>query len=127
MAEGLPARKKVIVIDEEADLLKRTARRLKRLGARAVTASCGTEALAVLSVHMPSLILIGYRLPDMTGLDIVRWIRDNEKLRGVPVVGVTAGDAGADVLAAFTGAGCDAHLTKPFDSKRFLATVRKYI
>ncbi len=85
-------------------------------------AADGASGLALARAEPPDLVLLDIRLPDMDGYQILRALRADERLRGLPCVAVSAG-AMPDEIAQATAAGFDAYLTKPLDIALLLAEV----
>jgi CheY-like chemotaxis protein len=87
----------------------------------------GTEALDGLVQESPDLILLDISLPDMDGIDVFHWIRDQEELRGVPVVALTAHAMAGD-REKFLAEGFDDYVTKPIvDESILLETIARWL
>jgi len=74
----------------------------------------------------PDMILMDIQLPQVSGLDVTRWIKDDPELRGIPVVAVTAFAMKGDEERIREG-GCEAYLSKPISVGKFIETVRRFI
>jgi len=112
----------VMVVDDDTDDIEITRRALEKNG-HGVTftaAPSGEAALALLrsSAVLPSLILLDLKMPGMSGIDVLRLIRSDERLKRVPVVVVTNSTLDSDRNAALD-AGADGFLHKDFDLDRF--------
>ena len=86
----------------------------------------GMEALALARQHRPDLILMDIQLPEVSGLEVTRWLKEDETLRHIPVVAVTAFAMKGDEEKMRDG-GCEAYLAKPISVTKFLDTVRRFI
>jgi two-component system cell cycle response regulator DivK len=75
--------------------------------------------------HRPNLILMDIQLPEVSGLQVTRWLKDDEALRSIPVVAITAFAMKGDEEKIRQG-GCEAYLSKPISVVKFLETVRAY-
>ena len=76
--------------------------------------------------HRPDLILMDIQLPDVSGLAVTKWLKDDPDLRSIPVVAVTAFAMKGDEERIRQG-GCEAYLSKPISVAKFIDTVRQYV
>jgi len=74
----------------------------------------------------PDLVLMDIQLPQVSGLEVTRWIKDDPELRAIPVVAVTAFAMKGDEERIREG-GCEAYLSKPISVGKFIETVRRFI
>ncbi|MCC6557830.1 MAG: response regulator [Polyangiaceae bacterium] len=120
MIEKLP--KKVLVIEDDQDLVSLVEMLLRGDGYRVEVASNGREALARLEGDSPDLILLDMKMPVMSGPEFAREleVRHGQK---APIVVLTAA---ADAHRSAAEVGADAWLGKPFDPDTLLSTVRRY-
>jgi two-component system, cell cycle response regulator DivK len=88
--------------------------------------SNGFEALDLVRKLHPDLILMDIQLPQVSGLEVTRWIKDDPELRAIPVVAVTAFAMKGDEERIREG-GCEAYLSKPISVGKFIETVRRFI
>ena len=86
----------------------------------------GMDALGLARKHRPSLILMDIQLPEVSGLEVTRWLKDDEELRDIPVIAVTAFAMKGDE-ERIRGGGCEAYISKPISVMSFIGTVRKFI
>lgn len=114
--------KRILVIDDEARLLKSVAVILRAEGYDVITAQDGAEALVKISQTMPDLIVSDIRMPGMDGHQLVRALRGNRRTELVPIVFLTAKDERKDRLQSLRS-GVDAYLTKPFDPEELGAVI----
>lgn len=103
----------VLVADDDRDILSLVAFRLERSGYRVVQATDGQEALDLAREHAPDLAVLDLMMPRLTGLEVTRALRDDERTREVPVILLTARVQESDVQAGFA-AGATAYVKKPF-------------
>ena len=103
----------VLVADDDRDILSLVAFRLERSGYRVVQATDGQEALDLAREHAPDLAVLDLMMPRLTGLEVTRALRDDERTREVPVILLTARVQASDVQAGFA-AGATAYVKKPF-------------
>ncbi len=112
----------VLIIDDDQDDIELTERALLRKGRgiTSATASRGEEALALLrsGVVLPSLILLDLKMPGMSGIDTLRQIRADERLKRIPVVIITNSTLESDRNEALA-AGADGFLHKAFNMEEY--------
>ena len=89
------------------------------------TSNC-FEALDLVRKLRPDLVLMDIQLPQVSGLEVTRWIKDDPELRAIPVVAVTAFAMKGDEERIREG-GCEAYLSKPISVGKFIETVRRFI
>ncbi len=114
---------KILIVDDEPfnlDLLEQELMEYEYVIERAVD---GVDALEKTEAFSPDLILLDYMMPKMSGLEVVKQLRKNEKHKGIPVILLTAKATLEDKIAGLD-AGADDYVTKPFDSFELLARVR---
>lgn len=119
LSEGRPIEPKflILVVDDSADNVAMISLDLQQQGYRVVTASNGEDAVAVATQMLPNLILMDINLPELDGLGATRRIRENDSMREVPIVAVTAFGTEGFQRAAYD-AGVSGYLTKPLDLDR---------
>ncbi len=104
----------ILVVDDHTDSAALLSFDLQRQGYRVVTASNGIEAIKIASLMLPNLILMDIGMPELDGLAATSKIRENEALRTVPVVAVTAFTTAGFRRAAYD-IGFDGYITKPVE------------
>lgn len=114
--------KRLLVVDDEPNLLRAVAACLKAAGYEVSTARSGREALLQLAGAVPDLIVSDIRMPGIDGYQLARQLRGSPRTALVPVVFLTAKDETADRVEGFR-AGVDAYLTKPFEPEELIAVV----
>ena len=86
----------------------------------------GMEALALAREHRPDLILMDIQLPEVSGLEVTKWIKEDEQLKSIPVVAVTAFAMKGDEEKIREG-GCEAYIAKPISVSTFIDTVQRFL
>ena len=86
----------------------------------------GLQALALARKHRPDLILMDIQLPEVSGLEVTKWLKEDEDLAHIPVVAVTAFAMKGDEERIRAG-GCEAYISKPISVAKFLDTVKHYL
>jgi len=126
--QGQPAEPRflILVVDDLADNVAFISLDLQQQGYRVVTASNGDDAVTVAIQTMPNLILMDINLPGLDGLGATRRIRENESLRDVPVIAITAFGTEGFQRAAYD-VGVSGYLTKPIDFERMQQLVARLL
>jgi two-component system cell cycle response regulator DivK len=76
--------------------------------------------------HTPDLILMDIQLPEVSGLDVIKWLKEDEDLKVIPIIAVTAFAMKGDEEKILEG-GCEAYIAKPISVSHFLETVQKFM
>jgi DNA-binding response OmpR family regulator len=111
---------KILVVDDELEIVKVVRAYLEQSGFRVITASDGQQALAVFRHEQPDLIMLDLSLPKLDGLDVCRAIRRDSN---VPIIMLTARVEETDRLIGLE-IGADDYITKPFSPREVVARVR---
>lgn len=114
--------KRLLVVDDEPNLLRAVAACLKTEDYEVSTARSGHEALMQLAESVPDLIISDIRMPGIDGYKLARQLRGSPRTALVPIVFLTAKDQTADRIEGFR-AGIDAYMTKPFEPDELIAVV----
>lgn len=114
--------KRLLVVDDEAKLLRAVAVTLRGEGYEVTTARSGAEALVRINEAVPDLVISDIRMPGMDGYKLARALRSNPRTNLIPVIFLTAKDERRDRIEGIR-AGVDAYLVKPFDPEELLAVV----
>ena len=114
----------VLVADDDADILSLVRLRLERSGYAVVSARNGVEALAIARDRHPALAILDVSMPEMTGIELTRRLR--EEHLDVPVILLTARARDTDVEAG-ADAGADVYVTKPFSPQELESRVRAHV
>lgn len=114
--------KRILVVDDEAKLLRAVAVTLREEGYEVATARSGAEALVAVNTSVPDLVVSDIRMPGMDGYQLARALRSNPRTELIPVVFLTAKGERKDRLAGIR-TGVDAYLVKPFDPEELIAVV----
>ena len=111
---------KVLVVDDEPQILRALRINLRARGYDVEVAACGAEALRVAATHQPELVVLDLGLPDLDGLDVIHGLRG---WTAVPII-VLSGRSGSSDKVAALDAGADDYVTKPFGVDELLARIR---
>jgi two-component system cell cycle response regulator DivK len=123
----MDAMAKTILIVEDNELnMKLFHDLLDAHGYRTIQTRDGKEVLELAREHRPDLILMDIQLPEVSGLDVTKWLKDDPALKSIPVIAVTAFAMKGDEEKIREG-GCEAYISKPISVSSFLETVRKFL
>jgi len=86
----------------------------------------GLQALTIARDHRPDLILMDIQLPEISGLEVTKWLKEDDDLAHIPVIAVTAFAMKGDEERIREG-GCEAYLSKPISVSHFLDTVKRFL
>jgi two-component system, OmpR family, alkaline phosphatase synthesis response regulator PhoP len=117
------AKKHILVVEDEEDILALIHYNLTREGFRATCASSGEEALRLVERDPPELIVLDLMLPGIDGLEFCRTLKGNPETRDIAIIMVTAKGEEADVVTGLE-LGADDYVTKPFSPRILVARVR---
>ena len=120
------ARKTVLIVEDNELNMKLFHDLLDAHGYATLQTRNGMEALGLARKHRPALILMDIQLPEVSGLEVTRWLKEDDELRDIPVIAVTAFAMKGDE-ERIRGGGCEAYISKPISVLSFIATVRKFI
>jgi DNA-binding NarL/FixJ family response regulator len=118
--------KRLLVVDDEPNLLRAVAAALRAEGYEVVTARNGREALVRVAESVPDLVISDIRMPGMDGYQLAGQLRASSRTAIVPIIFLTAKDETADRVAGFR-AGVDAYITKPFEPDELLAVIQSIL
>jgi two-component system cell cycle response regulator DivK len=122
-----PRMTKTVLIVEDNELnMKLFHDLLDAHGYKTLQTRSGIEALKIAREQRPNLILMDIQLPEVSGLEVTKWLKDDEELREIPVIAVTAFAMKGDEQRIRQG-GCEAYISKPISIGTFLETVRRYL
>jgi DNA-binding NarL/FixJ family response regulator len=114
--------KRLLIVDDEPNLLRAVAACLRGEGYEVDTARSGEEALVHVAQRLPDLIVSDIRMPRMDGYAFARQLRGNARTDLIPIVFLTAKDESSDRIAGIRS-GVDAYLTKPFEPDELVAVI----
>jgi two-component system, OmpR family, alkaline phosphatase synthesis response regulator PhoP len=114
---------KILVVDDEEDLLELIGYNLGKEGYRVTCVASGEEAIRETKQALPDLVLLDLLLPSVDGLDVCKAIKADPKTQHIPIIMLTAKSEEADVVTGLE-LGADDYLTKPFSPRVLLARIR---
>jgi DNA-binding response OmpR family regulator len=117
---------KILVADDEPNIVISLEYLLKREGYTVVIARDGQEALESIARELPDLVLLDVMMPKKTGFEVCQEVRANDALQGVKILMLTAKGRDTD-LAKGTALGADAYMTKPFSTRDLVLKVAQML
>ncbi len=117
------ATERILVVDDEEDLLELVRYNLSKEGYRVRCAASGETAIQEAKSLLPDLILLDLMLPAVDGLAVCKLLKSNPETQHIPIMMVTAKTAEADVVSGLE-LGADDYITKPFSPRVLLARIR---
>jgi two-component system cell cycle response regulator DivK len=118
--------KTVLIVEDNELNLKLFNDLLEARGYNILQTREGLEALRIAREHKPDLILMDIQLPEVSGLEVTKWLKEDDELKSIPVIAVTAFAMKGDEEKIREG-GCEAYIAKPISISSFLATVEKFL
>ncbi len=119
--------KKILVVDDEPDILKVVIFRLQKEGYEVKTAIDGQMAIDMLSEERPDMVLLDITLPLLNGFEVCKRIKSDENLKDIPVMFLTASTASEGFKERAESVGSQGYMFKPFDYELLLEKVKKLI
>ena len=120
------AAKKVLIVEDNDLNMKLFNDLLVAHGYLTLQTMDGVEALRMARQHRPDLILMDIQLPEVSGLEVTKWLKEDDDLRSIPVVAVTAFAMKGDEEKIREG-GCEAYIAKPISVASFMRTVERFL
>ena len=112
----------VMIIEDEPPLAEMLSYNLEKSGYRTVVAGTGEEALGLIEMELPELAVVDWMLPERSGLEVCRILRNKKETRNLPIIMLTArGEEGDRILGLEAGA--DDYVVKPYSPKEMIARI----
>ncbi len=120
-----PLDKTVLVVEDNDASMMLFADLLEAHGYNVLQAKDGMEAWRMAREHRPDLILMDIQLPDVSGLEVTKWLKNDKTLESIPVIAITAFVTAGEEEKIREG-GCDGYIVKPISIPDFLQTVGSF-
>src|SRR6266853_5483214 len=120
------ARKRVLIVEDNDLNMKLFNDLLEAHGYFTLQTKDGVEALRMARLHRPDLILMDIQLPEVSGLEVTKWLKEDDELRSIPIIAVTAFAMKGDEEKIREG-GCEAYIAKPISVANFLEVVERFL
>lgn len=117
--------KKILVVDDEQDVLKIISLRLEKSGYEVICARDGREALSLARQMIPDLAVLDVYLPDTNGDDVARVMKSDDRLKHIPIILISA--TAASVAERAKDCGAEGYIGKPFEPEELLNMVKKVL
>jgi two-component system, cell cycle response regulator DivK len=121
-----PLRRRVLIVEDNDLNMKLFNDLLVAHGYDTLQTKDGVEALALARQHRPDLILMDIQLPEVSGLEVTKWIKEDKSLSMIPIIAVTAFAMKGDREKVRDG-GCEDYIAKPISVASFLQTVERFL
>jgi DNA-binding response OmpR family regulator len=118
-----PGHKKILIVEDEQDILQLVKLYLEKEGFRTVAATTGTEGLKLVKSDKPDLMVLDLMLPEMDGLEVCKRVRSAPETAMLPIIMLTAKAEESDTIIGLE-LGADDYVTKPFSPKTLVARVK---
>lgn len=118
--------KSVLIVEDNELNMKLFDDLLTAHGYRTLKTTDGMKVLDMAREHMPDLILMDIQLPEVSGLEVTKWLKNDSALKNIPVVAVTAFAMKGDEQKMRDG-GCEDYISKPISIGHFMQVVQKYL
>ena len=118
--------KTVMIVEDNELNMKLFNDLLEAHGYATLKTADGIEAIELARTHHPDLILMDIQLPEVSGLVVTKWLKEDDELQSIPVIAVTAFAMKGDEERILQG-GCEGYISKPISVPHFLETIARYI
>jgi len=118
--------KTVLIVEDNELNMKLFHDLLEAHGFQTLQSRNGFDAMEIARAQRPDLILMDIQLPEVSGLEVTKWLKEDDDLRSIPVIAVTAFAMKGDEERIRQG-GCEAYISKPISVAKFLETVKSYL
>ena len=118
--------KRVLIVEDNELNMKLFNDLLEANGYAVIQTRDGLSALDLARKHMPDLILMDIQLPEVSGIEVTKWLKEDDELKRIPVIAVTAFAMKGDEQKIREG-GCEAYISKPISVVGFLQTIDGFL
>ncbi len=118
--------KKILIVEDNELNLKLFNDLLEAHGYETLETREGLKAIDLARQHSPDLILMDIQLPEVSGLEVTKWLKEDDELRKIPVIAVTAFAMKGDEEKIREG-GCEAYISKPISVSHFIETINQIL
>ncbi len=118
--------KSVLIVEDNELNMKLFNDLLEAHGYRVLQTRDGLSALDIAREHRPDLILMDIQLPEVSGIEVTKWLKEDDELRSIPVIAVTAFAMKGDEEKIREG-GCEAYISKPISVSHFLEQIDTFL
>ena len=120
------ANEKILIVDDEEDVLELVRYNLDKNGYKVETATAGEQALTKARAKLPDLIILDLMLPGIDGLEVCKKLKGDTKTQNIPIIMLTAKGEESDIITGLE-LGADDYIAKPFSPKVLIARIRRVL
>lgn len=124
--ENASSKRKILIVEDNELNMKLFHDLLEAHGHDTIETRNGEKVLELARTHKPDLILMDIQLPEVSGLDVTKWLKDDDELKSIPVIAVTAFAMKGDEQKIREG-GCEDYISKPISVTNFLEVIEKHL
>jgi two-component system, cell cycle response regulator DivK len=124
--EAQPGGKAILIVEDNELNMKLFSDLLEAHGYRVIQTRDGLSALDLARRHKPDLVLMDIQLPEVSGIEVTKWMKEADDLKHIPVIAVTAFAMKGDEEKIKEG-GCEAYISKPISVLSFLQTIDGFL
>jgi two-component system cell cycle response regulator DivK len=117
---------RILIVEDNELNMKLFNDLLRAYGYETIQTNDGVEAIKLARMEHPDLILMDIQLPEVSGLEVAKWLKADDALRSIPIVAVTAFAMKGDEEKIRRG-GCEDYISKPIKVASFIETVRRHL
>ncbi|MGL4488827.1 MAG: response regulator [Rhizobiaceae bacterium] len=118
--------KRVMIVEDNELNMKLFKDLIEASGYETIRTRSGLDALDLARAHRPDLILMDIQLPEVSGLEVTKWLKEDDQLHRIPVIAVTAFAMKGDEERIRQG-GCEAYISKPISVSKFVETIKTFL
>jgi two-component system, cell cycle response regulator DivK len=118
--------KRVMIVEDNELNMKLFKDLIEASGYETIRTRSGLDALDLARLHKPDLILMDIQLPEVSGLEVTKWLKEDDQLHRIPVIAVTAFAMKGDEERIRQG-GCEAYISKPISVANFVQTIKTFL
>lgn len=118
--------KRILLVEDDRTLLEVLSIALKTKGYVVNVAIDGLEAINKINENLPDLIILDVNLPKLSGFDVAKAIKENDKTKHIPIIMLTALGQDVNIKRGYE-TGCEDYITKPFNLEHLCLKIQKYI
>ncbi|MDP8299418.1 MAG: response regulator [Candidatus Tantalella remota] len=118
---------KILIVEDEPDILKMTEFRIKKGGYETVVALDGETALEKAQSERPDMIVLDYKLPGIDGVEVYKRLKGDDELKEIPVLFLSASRGNVDFLDKMEEIGAEYSMIKPYEPLELMALIKKIV
>ncbi|MCL2473505.1 MAG: response regulator [Alphaproteobacteria bacterium] len=126
MIDADSTKKRIMIVEDNALNLKLFKDLLESCGYEIMCTHDGFKVLDMIHARKPNLIIMDIQLPEVSGLEVVGWLNNDQEAKDIPVIAITAFAMRGDE-EKIRAAGCDDYISKPIAVHKFIEVVKKYL